>query len=60
VGAEFGDAVEVGEDDSIAAGVTFSLTFTGLAPGPGDFWIVPYTMTGTNGGPSALGSFTIT
>ncbi|NIY99556.1 hypothetical protein HC022_26095 [Salipiger sp. HF18] len=60
VGADFGDAVEVGQDDSVATGAGFALTFTGLAPGPGDFWIVPYTITGTDGTPAALGSFTIT
>jgi len=38
----------------------YAVTADDLPPGEADFWLVPYTTTGTNGTPSALGTLTIT
>lgn len=60
VGDTFNDAGQVGQSSAVTSGAAFALTFSGLDAGAGEFWAVPYTTTGTNGTPTALGTFTIT
>lgn len=60
VGDDFADATQVGADVPISSGAAITETFSGLTAGAADFWIVPSTLTGSNGTASALGSYTIT